>query len=225
MIDTIFQSVEHTFYIQTFEELNSLALSKQEAWIKWVNLIKWNKQNLLIEYNRLQKLWIKLIKKYKYKFTDWEVLEIKTNFHEFLIDTSGNGLQHLLRFYHDRHLDQWKNHIFEFGLLKLINQYQYTHLEMFFLTHVICEDWASNYTDFEAFHAYYQAPKYNKTKALYQTFIDYQQKKESADLLYEYLASYNPQYNLAAKNTPLFFKKLYIEIQSEHAANNQLKSR
>lgn len=201
-------------YLGIFQELNTLNSPKNIALENWLQLLNWNFKNRLFPYQKLQKLWTKLIKKYKFKFTEWEVSSNHCNIHSLLLDENGNGLQSLIRFYQERKLIAWKENIFHYGLLNLIYHKQFTNLEMFFLTQVICEEWETNYQQLEVFQAYYREPKYTKTKELYDAFICYQQKSEPGTRLYEYLTAYNPQYNIAAKNTPSFYKELHIQIHN-----------
>lgn len=209
------QSVEHVhsdYYFYLFQQLDSLNLSNSESWDKLLQLLEWNQKNNFLQCKQIQKLWIKLIKKYKYKFSLWEELNSSCNFHAYLIDESGHGLQSLIRFYHDRNLIQWKIHAFEFGLNKLLLEQQYTDLEIYFLTQVICEPWAKNYQLSEVFNSYFSNPKHPKTKALYDAFTSYQLKSDTGIKLYEYLTEYNPNYKINSKSTPSFYKELYEQL-------------
>lgn len=204
--------VNSDYYLNIFQQLDSLELSKSEAWEKLLQVLNWNRKNDFLQHKQLQKLWIKLIKKYKYKFTEWEKLHSPCNFHAHLIDERGNGLQSLIRFYSDRKLTQWKIHAFEFGMNKLLCEQQYTDLEIYFLTQVICETWARNYQQSEAFITYYANPKHQKTKDLYDAFISFQLKRDSGAKLYDYLTAYNPNYIITSKSTPSFYKELHMQL-------------
>lgn len=96
-------------YTQNYQELNLLTLEKKETLHLFQELVIWNKQTHIFPYNLLQRLWIKLIKKYKYKHQDWDNIFPQHSLHFYLIDESGNGLQSLIKFYQKRLLFEWKN--------------------------------------------------------------------------------------------------------------------
>ena len=199
-------------YIGVFQELNTLNLPRNIALENWYLLLNWNSKNRIFPLQKLQKLWMKLIKKYKFKSPEWDALSNQVNIHSFLLDENGHGLQSLMRFYQERKLTTFKESIFQYGLFNLIHHKQFPNLEMFFLTQVICEEWARHYHQSNAFHAYFCEPMYLKTKELFDAFTCYQQKRESGARLYKYLTEYNPHYNLSAKNTPSFYKGLHQQL-------------
>ena len=193
-------------FLIIFQDLNALILPKSTALRNWYCLLDWNQHSLVFQPQQLQKLWMKLIKKYKFKLVEWEVLGIRTNLHAFMLEENGHGLQSLMRFYQDRKLMHWKENIFLFGLYKLIHDNHFTNLEMFFLTQTICEKWSIKYEQLDAFKAYYTAPKHNKTKELYDAYTNYMNKSESGIRLHQYLTVYNPHFNNASKVHLTFIK-------------------
>lgn len=194
---------------ELYDSLNGLTLTKVDAWDMWITFLIQNYSNRTYNSQQCLKLWVKLIKKYKFKFNDWVLLNIPYNFHQLLFDSTGDGLQSLIRFYQDRRLTHWRLHAFEFGLNKLLNEQQYVHLEMYFLTQVICEEWAQPLQNNVAFTQYFSNSNQPKVKSLFEAFINFQNKSESGERLFQFLSAYNPQFQLAAKNTPVFFKNLY----------------
>ncbi len=204
--------VDSETFLNIFQDLNELCLPKSTALKNWFLLLDWNQQSLIFQPQQLQKLWMKLIKKYKFKLVEWEALGIPTNLHAFMLEENGHGLQSLMRFYQDRKLMHWKENIFQFGLYKLIHDNHFTNLEMFFLTQTICEKWSIKYDQLDAFKTYYNAPQHDKTKDLYDAYIHFMNKSESGVRLHQYLTAYNPQFNIASKSTPIFYKELHMQI-------------
>ena len=91
------KSGELNEYVSIFQELNTLSLPKNETLEKWFLLLNWNYKNFFFAYQKLQKLWMKLIKKYKFKLVEWEALSNSCNIHSLLLDENGHGLQNLMR--------------------------------------------------------------------------------------------------------------------------------
>ena len=201
-------------FLSIFQDLNVLSLPKNTALRNLHSLLDWNQHSQVFQPQQLQKLWMKLIKRYKFKLDEWEVLGIRTNLHAFMLEENGHGLQSLMRFYQDRKLMHWKENIFQFGLYKLIHDNHFTNLEMFFLTQTICEKWSIKYEQLDAFKAYYTAPKHSKTKELYDAYTHYMNKSESGIRLHQYLTAYNPHFNIASKSTPIFYKELHMQIDN-----------
>ena len=207
-------STELDKFLTIFQDLNALSLPKSTALRNWYCLLDWNQHSLVFQPQQLQKLWMKLIKKYKFKLVEWEAFGIPTNIHAFMLEENGHGLQSLIRFYRDRKLTHWKENIFQFGLYKLIYESHFANLEMFFLAQTICENWSIKYEQLDAFKTYYNAPKHYKTKELFDAYTHYLNKSESGIRLYQYLTAYNPQFNIASKNTPIFYKELHMQIHN-----------
>lgn len=194
-------------YLQIYNEINSLTLNREDCWIKWLNFLE--AQPHLLATKDLKKLWIKLIKKYKYKFSEFRELKKPYNFHTYIFDPTGDGIQSLIRFYEERHLIDWRVHLFEFGLHQLFTKNQYTHLEIYFLTSIICHEWAAVYEHHPCFHSHFEASSLRSTKELYSAFTTYKQQLDNGEQLFNCLKKYNPHFKLNAKSTPLFFKELY----------------
>ena len=158
----------------------------------------------------MQRLWMKLMKKYKFKRYEWELLSPSQNLHYYLLDESCCGLQKLIRFYHKRHLLLWREDAFEYGLELLVDNKQCLKLEMYFLNSLICEDWEIHYLKNKTVVKHFLASTNKKVIELlerYQTFKK-NPTTESAFFLYRLIMQYNPQYKINSKSLPSLVKQL-----------------
>ena len=196
--------------IHLYEKLNLVNIKREIALKEFYILLKWNDHLSYLTFNQLQRLWIKLLKKYKFKYQEWHEVTSSDNIHTYLFEESGNGLQSLIRFYQDRQLILWKESAFSYGLQQLTSQNKMTNLAMYFLTQVICFKWQKDYHKDPSFITYFQTTNQVKVKALFNAYEAYlnQQNLATAIKLHQLLAAYNPQFKALAKNTPIFFKQL-----------------
>lgn len=196
--------------IHLYEKLNLVNIKREIALREFYILLKWNDHLGYLTFNQLQRLWIKLLKKYKFKYQEWHEVTSSENIHTYLFEESGNCLQSLIRFYQDRQLILWKESAFSYGLQQLTSQNKMTNLAMYFLTQVICFKWQKDYHKDPSFMTYFQTTKQLKVKALFNAYEAYlnQQNLVTATKLHQLLATYNPQFKALGKNTPIFFKQL-----------------
>ena len=196
--------------IHLYEKLNSVNNTREIALKEFYILLKWNDHLSYLTFNQLQRLWIKLLKKYKFKYQEWHEVTSSDNIHTYLFEESGNGLQSLIRFYQDRQLILWKESAFSYGLQQLTSQNKMTNLALYFLTQLICFNWQKDYHKDPSFITYFQTTNQVKVKALFNAYEAYlnQQNLATAIKLHQLLAAYNPQFKALAKNTPIFFKQL-----------------
>ncbi|MEC1177154.1 hypothetical protein P9B03_01540 [Metasolibacillus meyeri] len=174
--------------------------------------LKWNKQTQYISEEKLQKLWMKQIRKYKFSLDEWEKNYINTNIHAYLVKEKGQGLQKLIRFYKDRHGIKWLENAFDYGMTLLIKLGGMNGSEMFFLTYLICYEWEKNYLEDEEVKRFFCNSVNSKVKEVYNSFMDYnsEQNHLTAIKLYKLLSKYNPQFNINSASTPEFYKKLSL---------------
>ena len=205
------------YYFVLFENLNNLEVERCHVLGNFKNFLKWNKQTEHISEDKLQKLWMKLIKKYKFSIEEWETIAGNTNIHSFLVKERGHGLQKLMRFYKDRHGLKWLENAFEYGMTMLIKLRKMSGLEIFFLTNIICYKWQNDYLKSEEVNNFFCSSKNGKVKEVYDSFIDYKREYNliTAIRLYKLLSKYNPQFNINATATPEFYKDLSLFIGIE----------
>lgn len=160
----------------------------------------------------LQHLWLKLHRKYKFKFKDYEKLQFPTSVHTALFNDYGHGFQTIMRFYDERNLFEWQHYLFSFGLATLLEGERFQNLALYFCNCLICEPWAASFHT-AATDAYFQNHPQPKIKELYNSYCHYiaDENADTATTLYTLLKSLNPHYKLEAKATPLLFKTLHAQ--------------
>lgn len=163
----------------------------------------------------LQHLWLKLHRKYKFKFKDYEKLQLPTSIHAAIFNDQGHGFQTVMRFYEERKLEQWHVYLFQFGLATVIQRERFQNLAIYFCNSLICEPAFS--TLFTApVHHYFEHHAQPKVQELYTCYTSYMTNRctETATSLYKLLKALNPHYKLEAKATPQLFKQLHAQKAS-----------
>lgn len=198
----------------TLHTLHNETLSKQQALQLFFDAtIAANSEDDLTK--DLQHLWLKLHRKYKFKFKDYEKLQFPTSIHAALFNDYGHGFQTIMRFYDERNLSDWQQHLFSFGLATLLDGERFQNLALYFCNCLICEPWAESFHT-EKTDAYFRDHPQAKIKELYTSYCHYigGENTDTATTLYALLKSLNPHYKLEAKATPLLFKTLHAQKHS-----------
>ncbi|MGE7839358.1 hypothetical protein ACQKNX_01075 [Lysinibacillus sp. NPDC093712] len=203
-----------SFFIELLESFNNEKLERLDALVYFESFLWWNEQTHYFSKEQLQKLWMKLIKKYKFTIEQWEKIDANTNIHFYLVKQNGHGLQKLMRFYNDRRALKWKENAFDYGMAMLINIGKMPGLEMFFLTNLICYEWKNDYLKNADVIDFFRHTGNDKVKELYESYRTYDSEQNllSAMLLVKLLSKYNPQFNIYAAATPDFYKKLSLFV-------------
>ena len=196
---------------QLFQLVDQSTLLKFDALSLFLNVAVYNHTSPVYSHKQLQHLWLKLHRKYRFKYADWVQLQHKENIHSYLVNEEGHGLQNIIRFYQDRNLTNWKTDAFEFGLKRLIDAPQFINLDIYFLNSIICNSWETDYLNNPTIRNYFMHASRPKTKEMYTLYLAYKQNptKLSAEALFIYLEKLNPHYTLQSKSTPTFFKQLH----------------
>lgn len=198
------------FFVREFSQLNNLKLDKQVVLGKFEQLLDWNYTACYFQEEKLQKLWMKLIKAYKFKLEQWEEVAGERNIHSYLVKERGEGLRKLIRFYKDRKIPTWEENAFNYGLKNLLENSKMNQLEVFFITSIICYEDKMESLEIPEVSIYFEDPVNEKTKNLYNCYRAYMLNLNlvTAVELYRLLSKYNPHFNIHAKATPKFYKDL-----------------
>lgn len=201
--DTLFRNLDH------FEIERCFVLEYLEM------LLRWNKQTHAISEEKLQKLWMKLIRKYKFSLDEWERNAGNRNIHSYLVKEQGHGLQRLIRFYRERHGVKWLENAFDYGMTLLLKFGEMPALEMFFLTNLICYKWQLDYLEDEEVQHYFSHLANGKVREVYNSFRAYDREQNllTATKLYKLISKYNPQFHTNSAATPEFYKELALFIE------------
>lgn len=177
--------------------------------------LRWNQQTQYLSEDKLQKLWMKLIRKYKFSLVEWERAAGHTNIHAYLVKEQGHGLQKLMRFYKDRHGIKWLENAFHYGISLLIEVGKMPGLEMFFLTNLICYKWEKDYLEDADVQQFFCHSINGKVKEVYESFraFDQEQNLLTATTLYKLLSKYNPHFQVNSAATPEFYKELSLFVE------------
>ncbi|WP_155591201.1 hypothetical protein [Lysinibacillus cavernae] len=203
------------YFLTLYRNLDNFELERCMVLKNLEIFLRWNKQTQHISEDKLQKLWMKLIRKHKFSLDEWESNAAKTNIHSYLVKEQGHGLQKLLRFYKERHGIKWLENAFDYGLTLLIKGGEMPGLEMFFLTNLICYKWEIDYLEDADVQHFFCHSINGKVKEVYDSFRSYvrEQNLLTATKLHKLLSKYNPHFHINSAATPKFYKELALFIE------------
>lgn len=200
---------------ESLHALHTHNLSKPEALQLFFEVAKAMRQQSESDSTKeLQHLWLKLHRKYKFKFKEYEKLALPTSIYTMLFNEHGHGFQTVMRFYVERNLIELQRDLFAFGLATLLRGECFQNLSLYFCNCLICEEWTTSFQT-EAVHNYFIQHDQRKVTELYVSYCTYREHKNAhnATVLYKLLKSFNPHYRLEAKATPQLFKQLHQQKQ------------
>lgn len=201
------------------------ALTNEQALAYIYELFQLNEHTPFLTVHERQQLWLKCMKKYKFKLHEWQALQAEKNIHHFLLQDAGEGYLTVLKLYKERNLTLWYDDAFEVALQTLVTTQQGQLLQLFLLSTLICNESYHHFFTEQPVQQYFLNHHSDKIRQLYSAYMSYNERQtsESSTHLYKMLAKYNPHYKIQAKKTPLFFKQL-AQLSQCHKSMQQLES-